>query len=144
VIYPFTVITGRVTIGARCRVGPLAHLRDGTILEDEVEVGAFVETKESRLGRGTVARHLAYLGNAQIGEHVNIGATTITANFDGRNKHATKIGDRTKIGAGAVLIAPVKIGSDAVVGANAVVTRDHDVCDGQTVVGVPAKPLPPK
>ncbi len=143
VIFPFTVITGEVKIGERCRVGPFAHLRQGTVLEDGVEVGAFVEIKESRLGAGTLARHLAYLGNAQIGENVNIGATAVTANFDGEKKNATRIGDRTKIGAGAILVAPVNVGQEAIIGANAVVTRNQDVADGQTVVGVPARPLPP-
>ena len=85
-------------------------------------------------GRGTMVRHLAYLGDAEVGEGVNIGATAITANFDGQRKNPTRIGDRSQIGAGAILVAPVTIGADAVVGANAVVTRDHDVAPGQTVV----------
>ncbi len=139
VIYPFTVITGVVKIGCGCRVGPLTHLRDGTVLEDGVEVGAFVETKQSHLGAGTLVRHLAYLGNADVGREVNIGATAVTANFDGVRKSQTQIGDRAQIGAGAVLVAPIRIGADAVVGANAVVTRNHDVADGQTVYGVPAR-----
>ncbi len=143
VIYPFTVITGEVKIGSHCRIGPFTHLRHGTVLEDGVEVGAFVEIKESRLGTGTIARHLVYLGNADVGERVNIGATAITANFDGERKHPTKIGDRSRIGAGAILVAPVSIGQEAVIGANAVVTRNQDVADGQTVVGVPARPLKP-
>jgi bifunctional UDP-N-acetylglucosamine pyrophosphorylase/glucosamine-1-phosphate N-acetyltransferase len=141
VIYPFTVITGAVKIGTDCRVGPFAHVRSGSVLDDSVQVGAFVEIKESQLGKGTLARHLAYLGNATIGEGVNIGATAITANFDGQKKSQTHIGDRSRIGAGAILIAPVSIGADAVVGANAVVTRNQDVADGQTVVGVPARQL---
>ena len=141
VIYPFTVITGAVKIGTDCRVGPLAHVRAGSVLDDGVQVGAFVEIKESQLGKGTLARHLAYLGNAIVGEGVNIGATAITANFDGQKKSQTHIGDRSQIGAGAILIAPVSIGADAVVGANAVVTRNQDVADGQTVVGVPARKL---
>jgi bifunctional UDP-N-acetylglucosamine pyrophosphorylase / glucosamine-1-phosphate N-acetyltransferase len=141
VVYPFTVITGAVKIGSRCRVGPLAHLRDGTVLDDGVEVGAFVEIKQSNLGTGTLVRHLAYLGDAQVGEGVNIGATAITANFDGQRKSRTRIGDRSQIGAGAILVAPVNIGEGAVVGANAVVTHHHDVADGQTVVGVPARAI---
>jgi bifunctional UDP-N-acetylglucosamine pyrophosphorylase/glucosamine-1-phosphate N-acetyltransferase len=141
VIYPFTVITGAVKIGSRCRVGPLTHLRDGTVLDDGVDVGAFVEIKQSHLGSGTLVRHLAYLGDAEVGENVNIGATAVTANFDGKRKSPTKIGAGTHIGAGAILVAPVNIGADAVVGANAVVTRDQRVADGQTVVGVPARPI---
>ncbi len=141
IIYPFTVITGAVKIGSRCRIGPFSHLRDGTDVDDDVDVGAFVEIKQSHLGSQTIVRHLAYLGNAEIGEQVNIGATAITANFDGRRKSQTRIGDRSKIGAGAIMVAPVTIGEDAVVGANAVVTQGHDVAAGQTVVGVPARPI---
>jgi bifunctional UDP-N-acetylglucosamine pyrophosphorylase / glucosamine-1-phosphate N-acetyltransferase len=141
VIYPFTVISGAVKIGSQCKVGPFSHLRDGTVFEDGVNVGAFVEIKQSHVGSGTLVRHLAYLGDAEVGEKVNIGATAVTANFDGLKKSVTRIGDRTKIGAGAILVAPVAIGDDAVVGANAVVTAGRDVADGQTVVGVPARPI---
>ena len=95
VIYPFTAITGRVRIGAGCRIGPHAHLRDGTILDDGVEVGAFVEVNRSHLGSGTLVRHLAYLGDAEVGKQVNISATAITANFDGVRKQCyPTIGDR--------------------------------------------------
>jgi bifunctional UDP-N-acetylglucosamine pyrophosphorylase/glucosamine-1-phosphate N-acetyltransferase len=143
VIYPFSAITGRVRIGAGCRVGPLAHLRDGTVLDDGVELGAFVEINRSHLGSGTLVRHLAYLGDAEVGEGVSVGATAVTANFDGVRKNPTRIGAGSLIGAGAVLVAPVTVGRDAVVGANAVVTKRHDVADGQTVIGVPARPLEP-
>jgi bifunctional UDP-N-acetylglucosamine pyrophosphorylase/glucosamine-1-phosphate N-acetyltransferase len=141
IIYPFTVISGTVKIGSECRVGPFSHLRDGTVLDDGVDIGAFVEAKQSHLGSGTLVRHLVYLGDAEVGEGVNIGATAITANFDGQRKSPTRIGDRSQIGAGAILVAPVNIGADAVVGANAVVTHGHDVADGQTVVGVPARAI---
>jgi bifunctional UDP-N-acetylglucosamine pyrophosphorylase/glucosamine-1-phosphate N-acetyltransferase len=141
IVYPFTVISGTVKIGSGCRVGPFSHVRDGTVLDDGVELGAFVETKQSHLGSGTLVRHLAYLGDAEVGEGVNIGATAITANFDGQRKSRTRIGDRSQIGAGAILVAPVNIGKDAVVGANAVVTHGHDVAAGQTVVGVPARAI---
>jgi bifunctional UDP-N-acetylglucosamine pyrophosphorylase / glucosamine-1-phosphate N-acetyltransferase len=144
VVFPHTVISGNVRIGARCKVGPFSHLRDGTVLEDGVEVGAFVEVKQSKLGSQTIVRHLAYLGDADVGKNVNIGATAVTANFDGQRKHATRIGDRSRIGAGAIMVAPVSVGKDAVVGANAVVTRNQNVADGQTVIGVPARPLEQK
>ncbi len=111
------------------------------MLEDGVEVGAFVEVKQSHLGSRTIVRHLAYVGDAELGESVTIGATAVTANFDGVRKLPTRIGDRSRIGAGSILVAPINIGRDAVVGANAVVTKGHDVGDGQTVVGVPAHPL---
>jgi bifunctional UDP-N-acetylglucosamine pyrophosphorylase/glucosamine-1-phosphate N-acetyltransferase len=143
VIEPFTVIDGVVRIGSSCHIGPFTHLRDGTVLENGVEAGAFVELKNTHLGTGTIVRHLVYLGDAEVGERVTVGATAITADFDGRTKHKTEIGDRSRVGAGAILVAPVNVGKDAVVGANAVVTRNQDVVDGQTVVGVPARPLEP-
>jgi bifunctional UDP-N-acetylglucosamine pyrophosphorylase/glucosamine-1-phosphate N-acetyltransferase len=141
IVYPFTVITGTVKVGPTCRIGPFTHLRDGTILDDGVEIGAFVEIKGSHLGPRTIARHLAYVGDSEVGEQANIGATVVTANFDGVRKHFTQIGARARLGAGAVLIAPVTIGADAVVGANAVVTRNQNVPDGQTVIGIPAQPI---
>ena len=141
VIYPFSVLSGAVKIGVNCRVGPFTHLRHGSVLEDGVEVGAFVEISQSHLETGTVARHLAYLGNAFVGRDVNVGAGTITANFDGSQKNETRIGDRARIGSGAIMVAPVTIGSDAIIGAGAVVTRGKHVEDGDTVVGVPARPL---
>jgi bifunctional UDP-N-acetylglucosamine pyrophosphorylase/glucosamine-1-phosphate N-acetyltransferase len=141
VIYPFSVITGNVQVGIGCKVGPFAHLRDGTILEDGVEVGAFVEVNRSTLGEGSKARHLAYLGDAKLGRSVNVGAGVITANFDGKDKHPSMIGDGAFLGSGSILVAPVNVGSNAVVGAGAVVTRNHDVLEGQTVIGVPARPI---
>jgi bifunctional UDP-N-acetylglucosamine pyrophosphorylase/glucosamine-1-phosphate N-acetyltransferase len=141
VVLPFTVITGNVRIGRGCRVGPFTHLREGTVLADGVEVGAFVEIKASAIDRATTVRHLAYLGDALVGPGVNIGAGAVTANFDGHNKATTEIGAGAFIGSGAVLIAPVTIGPEAVVGAGSVVTKRHDVPPGETVVGVPARPL---
>ncbi len=144
VIFPFSVITGRVEVGAGCRVGPFAHLRDGTVLADGAEVGAFVEVNRSTLGEFARARHLAYLGDARIGRSVNVGAGVITANFDGRDKHRTTVGEGAFLGSGSILVAPVAVGPGAVVGAGAVVTRNRDVEAGQTVVGVPARPLKPR
>lgn len=144
VIFPFTVITGRVKIGVGCRIGPFAHLRDGTVLEDAAEVGAFVELNRSHLESGVIARHLAYLGDAHVGREANIGAGAVTANFDGRVKSPTRIGSQALIGSGAVLVAPVTIGDGATVGAGAVVTRGRDVPPGGTVVGVPARPIQPE
>lgn len=141
VIHPFTVIQGRVRIGRGCRIGPFANVREGTVLDDGVEVGAFVEVARSHLDPGVLVRHLAYLGDAQVGEGANIGAGAVTANFDGQRKSRSQIGAEARIGAGAVLIAPVSIGERAVVGAGAVVTRDRDVPAGGVVAGVPARPL---
>jgi bifunctional UDP-N-acetylglucosamine pyrophosphorylase/glucosamine-1-phosphate N-acetyltransferase len=96
------------------------------------------------VGSGTIVRHLAYLGNSEVGEKANIGATAVTANFDGVRKYLTQIGARTRLGAGAILIAPVTIGDDVIVGAGAVVTRDQNIPAGQTIVGVPAHPIEQK
>jgi bifunctional UDP-N-acetylglucosamine pyrophosphorylase/glucosamine-1-phosphate N-acetyltransferase len=141
VIHPFTVVSGTVTIGCRCQVGPFTHLRDGTVLHDGVETGAFVEVNRSHIGSGTIVRHLAYLGDATVGREVNVGAGAITANFDGERKNETTVGDRVRIGAGAVMVAPVTIGQDAVVGAGAVITRGKHVDEGDTVIGVPARSM---
>jgi bifunctional UDP-N-acetylglucosamine pyrophosphorylase / glucosamine-1-phosphate N-acetyltransferase len=144
ILYPFTMISGHVTIGTNCRIGPFSHLRDGTVLEDDVEVGAFVELTRTTLRRGTLARHLAYLGDADVGPGANVGAGVITANFDGKTKSSTKIGPGAFLGSGAILIAPVQVGAGSTVAAGAVVTKGHDVADGQTVAGVPARPFQPK
>lgn len=141
VILPFTVIERDVRIGAHCKVGPFSHLRRGTVLEDYAEVGNFTETKNTHLGERSKAKHLSYLGDAQIGAKVNVGAGTICANYDGRKKHRTEIGDGTHVGSGTIFVAPVKTGKDAVTGAGAVVTSGKDIGDGETVVGVPAQPL---
>lgn len=141
IIFPFSVITGRVAVGANCRIGPFAHLRDGSQLADGAEVGAFVELSRTKMGPKAVARHLAYLGNAEIGGGANIGAGAVTANFDGQSKHDTEIGPESQIGANSVLIAPVRVGARAVVGAGSVVPKNHDVPEGQTVAGSPAQPI---
>ena len=141
VIMPFSVLSGRVRIGRGCRIGPFAHLRDGTVLADHVEVGAFVETVRSTLADGVMARHLAYIGDASVGPDANISAGAITANFDGRSKGQTEIGAKAMIGAGSILIAPVTVGEGSTVGAGTVVPKNHDVPAGATVVGVPARAL---
>ena len=142
ILFPFTAITGSVRIGRDCRIGPFAHLRPGTVLDDRVEVGAFVEINRGHLEAGALARHLAYLGDVHLGPDVNVGAGFVTANFDGQVKSTTVVGAGAFLGAGSILIAPVSIGPGATVGAGAVVTKGRDVPDGQTVAGVPARPLP--
>ena len=112
-----------VIAGEACTIGPFARLRPGTELAPEVHVGNFVETKKSRLGRGTKANHLSYLGDAVIGSRVNIGAGTITCNYDGVNKSTTTIGDGAFIGSNSSLVAPVEIGEDATIGAGSVIGK---------------------
>jgi bifunctional UDP-N-acetylglucosamine pyrophosphorylase/glucosamine-1-phosphate N-acetyltransferase len=124
-------------VGDHCEVGPFAHLRMGARMEESAHVGNFVEVKKSRLGSRTKAMHLTYLGDAEIGERTNIGAGTVTCNYDGKQKHPTHIGDDVKIGSDTMLVAPVHVGSRSVTGAGAVVTED--VPPDTLVAGVPAK-----
>jgi bifunctional UDP-N-acetylglucosamine pyrophosphorylase/glucosamine-1-phosphate N-acetyltransferase len=126
----------------RVSMGPFAHLRKGAHLKNDVHMGNFGEVKDSTLGEGVKMGHFSYIGNATIGMDVNIGAGTITCNFDGEKKHPTEIGDGAFIGSDTMLVAPLKIGADARTGAGSVVT--HDVPDGGLVVGVPARPLQKK
>lgn len=116
-------------IEAGCEVGPFARLRTGTVLEEKAKIGNFVETKKARLGKGAKANHLTYLGDVVIGTEANIGAGTITCNYDGYFKYQTVIGDRAFVGSNSSLVAPVKIGRDAIVAAGSAVTRD--VADGE-------------
>ena len=116
-------LDGARTEGA-VTIGPFARLRPGTVLADGVHVGNFVETKNATLGVGSKANHLTYLGNAVIGAGVNVGAGTITCNYDGVNKSTTTIEDGAFIGSNASLVAPVTIGKDATIGAGSVITRD--------------------
>lgn len=123
-------------IEANCSIGPFAHLRMNAKLEETATIGNFVEVKKSRIGRGTKAMHLTYLGDATIGERTNIGAGTVTCNYDGKHKHETIIEDDVKIGSDTMLVAPVRVGKGAVTGAGSVVTKD--VPDHSLVAGVPA------
>ena len=116
-------------IGAGCEVGPFARLRPGTVLDEKAKIGNFVETKKAHLGKGAKANHLTYLGDATIGAGANIGAGTITCNYDGYFKYQTVIGENAFIGSNSSLVAPVKIGRDAIVAAGSAVTRD--VADGE-------------
>lgn len=118
-------------------MGPYCHLRKGAILDEGVHLGNFGEVKDSYLGPGTKMGHFSYIGNAKIGKDVNIGAGTITCNYDGERKNLTEIGDDVFIGSDTMLVAPVKIGDRSVTGAGSVVT--HDVPEDTLVVGVPAK-----
>jgi bifunctional UDP-N-acetylglucosamine pyrophosphorylase/glucosamine-1-phosphate N-acetyltransferase len=128
--------------GDRTSIGPYARIRDNAQLAEDVRIGNFVEVKNSRLARGVKASHLTYLGDADIGEETNIGAGTITCNYDGTRKNKTVIGRDVMIGSNTSLIAPITIGDGALTGAGSVVTKD--VPAGQRVAGNPAKPLPNK
>ncbi|MGH3089568.1 MAG: bifunctional UDP-N-acetylglucosamine diphosphorylase/glucosamine-1-phosphate N-acetyltransferase GlmU [Rubrobacteraceae bacterium] len=126
-----------VEIGAGASVGPFAYLRPGTVLEEGSKVGAYCEVKNTTVGRGSKVPHLSYVGDAGIGEGVNIGAGTITANYDGKNKSRTEIGDGVFTGVNTNLIAPIKIGDGAYLGAGSVVNKD--IPPGKLAVGMPAR-----
>lgn len=127
------------TVGEACKVGPMAHLRGNAVMAEGSKIGNFVELKKTMLGKSSKANHLTYLGDANIGERTNIGAGTITCNYDGKNKHQTNIGSDVKIGSDTMLVAPVSVGDGASTGAGSVVTKDVEA--GELVVGVPARKL---
>ena len=131
-----SVVEGAVLASA-VDVGPFSHLRPGSHLETGVHVGNFVEVKASRLGKGSKVGHFSYVGDAEVGEAVNIGAGTVTCNYDGDVKSVTVIGDRAFVGSDTMLVAPVRVGKGAKTGAGSVVTKD--VPDGAVVAGVPAR-----
>ena len=127
VIHPFTHIDGEalgVRVGAGSLIGPFARLRPGAVLAEEVHIGNFVEVKNSTLAKGAKANHLAYLGDATVGERVNFGAGAITANYDGANKHRTVIGNDVHVGSNCVLIAPITLGDGATIGGGSTVSKD--------------------
>ena len=125
VIEPFTYIHGEVKIGRGCRIGPFAYLRHGTVLEDDVVLGVFTEVKNSTLAEGARARHHSYIGDAAVGQNVNIGAGSITANFDGEKVNRTEIGNDCYIGSGAILIAPLELRNGSQIGAGTVVSQEE-------------------
>ena len=153
VIYPFTQILGRTKIGKNCKIlasiledciignnvsiGPFSHIRAQSVIEDGAEIGNFVEIVRSKIGAQSKAKHFSYLGDVTVGKKVNIGAGTITANFDGKNKWKTEIGDQSLIGVDTSFVAPVKIGKRVKTGAGAVVISN--LPNDSTAVGIPAK-----
>jgi len=130
-----------VKIGKNCRVGPFCKIRSGSTVKDRAVVGSFVEIVRSSIGKNTLVKHLAYLGDALVGNNVNIGAGTITANFDGKKKNKTRIGDKAFIGCDTIAIAPVSIGRGAKTGAGTVIPQGKNVPANSTVVGIPARIL---
>jgi bifunctional UDP-N-acetylglucosamine pyrophosphorylase/glucosamine-1-phosphate N-acetyltransferase len=122
-VHPNCVID-RTSIGAKCIIGPFARLRPESVLHDEVHIGNFVEVKKSQIGAGSKANHLTYLGDATVGSKANIGAGTVTVNYDGANKWRTEIGDNAFVGSGSMLVAPVKVGEGANTAAGSTITKD--------------------
>ncbi|HUF53938.1 MAG TPA: DapH/DapD/GlmU-related protein [Dehalococcoidia bacterium] len=156
VIKPNTTITGKSHIGANCQVGPntviedstlmddvqvgpFCHIRGGAHIESGVHLGNYVEVKASRIGAGSKAHHFSYIGDADVGRDVNIGAGTVTCNYDGESKHRTVIEDGAFIGSDTMLVAPVRVGKGAGTAAGSVVTTDVE--PGDRVAGIPAKPM---
>ena len=128
-------------VAADCRVGPFAHIRGTAAVDKGCRIGNFVEVKKSKIGKGTNAAHLSYLGDAELGEQVNVGAGTITANYDGRNKHKSVLGDRVKTGANTTLVAPIEVGADVTIAAGSTLTRNVEP-DCLAVTRVPQKTYP--
>ena len=141
IIEPYVVIGSNVKIGNsvliksfshlegarvenKVTIGPYARIRPGTNLKSNSKIGNFVETKKTKIGKSSKANHFSYLGDAEIGKEVNIGAGTITCNYDGKDKHKTKIGDASFVGTNSSLVAPVNIGKNAYVGAGSTITKD--------------------
>ena len=126
IIYPVTYIEGKNVIGKNCKIGPCAHLRGGVEIVDNVKIGNFVEVKKAKISSNTNVGHLSYIGDAELGEHVNIGAGTITANYDplSKTKSKTILKDNVKIGSNSVLVAPVTVEEGANVGAGGIITKD--------------------
>jgi bifunctional UDP-N-acetylglucosamine pyrophosphorylase/glucosamine-1-phosphate N-acetyltransferase len=134
-------VANEATIGPKAQVGPFTYLRPGAVLEEGAKAGTYVEVKKSVIGKGSKVPHLAYIGDAEIGRNVNIGAGTITCNYDGETgkKSKTVIGDDVLIGSDTMLVAPVKVGDGAVTGAGSVVSRD--LPPGEVAIGAPARPV---
>lgn len=124
VIHPNTTIKSGVVIGEECNIGPNAYIREGCVLEDKAKVGSFVEIKKTKVGKGSKVPHLSYMGDCEIGTKCNIGCGTITCNYDGKNKHKTKIGDNCFVGSNVNLVAPVTLGDHVLVAAGSTITQD--------------------
>ena len=127
-----TVIEDSI-VGDLCKLGPFARIRGGTELEGHAEIGNFVEANRSKIGESSKAKHLTYLGDSRLGKKVNVGAGTITCNYDGQNKHKTKLDDGAFIGSNSSLVAPVKVGKESYTGAGSVITKN--VPPGNLAIG---------
>jgi bifunctional UDP-N-acetylglucosamine pyrophosphorylase/glucosamine-1-phosphate N-acetyltransferase len=122
-VLPHSVLEG-ARIGRACQIGPFARIRPGTEMAEGARIGNFVETKKAVIGKGSKVNHLSYIGDAEIGRDVNVGAGTITCNYDGANKHKTVIGDGAFIGSDTSLVAPVTVGAGATIGAGSTITKN--------------------
>lgn len=138
-IYPSTYIEGKNKIGKNCKIGPCAHLRGDVEIDDNCKIGNFVEVKKAKIGHNTNAGHLSYIGDSELGSHINIGAGTITANYDPitKTKSKTVLKDNVKIGSNTVLVAPVEIGESTNIGAGSVITKNI----GEWALGLTRAPL---
>ncbi len=139
VIRPCTFIEENVSIGSGCVIGPFARIRPGTRIGKNVEIGNFAEVSRSVLGEHCFMKHFSFLGDARIGHHVNIGAGVVTANYDGKNKNKTYVGNHAFVGSDSILVAPVQLGAKAMTGAGCVVTRGKKIPPKSVVVGVPGR-----
>lgn len=137
IIKPFTYIEENVSIGKSCVIGPFARIRPNSNIGNKAEIGNFTEVSRTKMGDHCFMKHFSYLGDATLGSKVNIGAGVVTANFDGKDKHLTKISDGAFVGSDAILVAPVHVGKKAIVGAGSVVVKKN-IPEGATAVGVPA------
>ena len=139
IIYPSTYIEGKNKIGKNCKIGPCAHLRGDVEIDDNCKIGNFVEVKKAKIGHNTNAGHLSYIGDSELGSHINIGAGTITANYDpiSKTKSKTVLKDNVKIGSNTVLVAPVEIGEGTNIGAGSVITKNI----GEWALGLTRAPL---
>ncbi len=139
IIYPSTYIEGKNKIGKNCKIGPCAHLRGDVEIDDDCKIGNFVEVKKAKIGHNTNAGHLSYIGDSEFGSHINIGAGTITANYDpiSKTKSKTILKDNVKIGSNTVLVAPVEIGEGTNIGAGSVITKNI----GEWALGITRAPL---
>ncbi len=138
-LLPCVMIHRGVRIGENCEVGPFSQLRPGTVMHDSAQVGNFTEVKNSIIGEGSKAKHLSYLGDAVIGKKTNVGCGTIFANYDGKKKHKTHLGDGVSVGSGTVFVAPNNIPDNVVTAAGSVILPSADVGEGETWAGIPAK-----
>jgi bifunctional UDP-N-acetylglucosamine pyrophosphorylase/glucosamine-1-phosphate N-acetyltransferase len=131
-VLPNTVIEDSI-VGKGCSLGPFSRIRGGTVMDAGSELGNFVEANRSKVGQFSKAKHLTYLGDAELGKKVNVGAGTITCNYDGKNKYKTIMGDGAFIGSNSSLVAPVKLGKESYTGAGSVITKN--VKDGELAIG---------